>query len=82
MERVRWGNVARLAGVVLVAALVAFGPRGCGRSEPPRIPLDTLPGEAVAGQPGVEPASGEPPLGAPPPSPRAERVRSASRKRV
>jgi len=44
---VRWGNVAQLAAVVVLAGLIAFGfPRGCG-SEPEEIPLDALPGEPV-----------------------------------
>ena len=44
MSRVRWGNVAQLAALVVAAALIAFGtPDGCG-SEPESIPLDALPG--------------------------------------
>jgi len=42
VERVRWGNVARLGAVVGAALLIAVGPRACGGGEArPPLPPDT-----------------------------------------
>src|SRR3954453_1201020 len=42
IERIRWGNVARLCAVVGAALLVVVGPRGCSNAggEPAPLPPD------------------------------------------
>jgi hypothetical protein len=42
IERIRWGNVARLCAVVAAALLVVAGPRGCSNAggEPAPLPPD------------------------------------------
>src|SRR5205807_1408884 len=39
IERVRWGNVARLAALVAGGLLIAVGPRSCGARPPTAVEL-------------------------------------------
>jgi hypothetical protein len=39
LERIRWGNVARLALAVAAGLLIAVGPRGCSTKQQQVAPL-------------------------------------------
>ena len=75
LDRVRWGNVARLAAIVGAGVLIASGPRGCGggEAELPRLPVEPPPVAA--------PPAAEPPLAGPVGEPRAKRPRRAEDRR-
>src|SRR3954454_21064060 len=65
VERIRWGNVARLCAVVGVALVIAVGPRACsGGDAAAPIPPDTR----VVTQPG--PRAEAPPARRPEPRPK------------
>src|SRR6266508_2340855 len=38
IERIRWGNVGRLAALIGLAALILTGPHGCGGGSKPAVP--------------------------------------------
>jgi len=78
VERVRWGNVAKLVGVLFAAALIAFW-RGGSEDGDVVLPLDPLPGEAVDGATPTPRRSSAPQPPAPKPPPR-RRKRSVPRK--
>src|SRR3954452_6344612 len=87
LERVRWGNVGRLATLVAVGVLVATGPRGCGRGDspapvvaPPR-PLATGTAERRPQRAGLK-APARPPTPRPRRTPRRHRVRTHRRHHV
>jgi hypothetical protein len=47
LERIRWGNLARLGLVIAAGLLIAIGPRGCGKRQPAAPP----PPRALPGAP-------------------------------
>src|SRR4051812_11110713 len=66
LQRIRWGNVARLAAIVAAGAAIAAGPRACGGGGPELTPL---PGEVDAGPTGPAPEGPTPGFQADEPGP-------------
>src|SRR4051794_21560010 len=64
VDRIRWGNLARLGAVAAAGLLIALGPRACSSAGSPALPPDT---PAIAGP------KEEPPPSAPAPAVRHER---------
>ncbi|MFL5913100.1 MAG: hypothetical protein ACJ768_21350 [Gaiellaceae bacterium] len=78
MERIRWGNVARLGLAVAAGLLIAVGPRGCSGKQQAVAPLP----RGVAPVPAPAPRATRAPRSAAPVVPRPRRRHVRKRKQL
>jgi len=84
IERVRWGNVARLAALLAGGVLIAVGPHSCGARPPTAVELpapraSVPPATAPTRPTGPSGSTGGVPLGRTEPDPIATRPRTPPR---